>query len=139
MNNFPLYGRMHNNRKNTATARKLVAVWEDMTGRKFPGGPSNGWLRQLNPTWYEAGAGAWKWELGGLNLLPTTSFFGSPDRVRDCLADDDLIDLDASARYMTDERLLEDYERGLPAWRDWKDGKVLGTCSTQSGISGGNN
>ena len=123
MNNFPLYGRMHQRRKNTRNARLLAEIWERETGRSFPGGVKNAWLRQLNPTSDQASVGAWQWELGALNLLPTYAFCASEGYVRGCIKDPDLIDFDTSGTGESDERLATMIEKGLPTWSDWRAGR----------------
>ena len=49
--------------RNSALARRLAALYEDMTGRAFPGGPGNAYIRRAYPSQGWRQHGGWVWWL----------------------------------------------------------------------------
>ena len=104
----------YRDRKNTNTARKLAAMWEEQTGREFPGGQENAWLRHKPALPTVPGSkviadmkskGAdlpprWNWELGALDMGNNLTFAGSEHSVRESMKDPDLVDFERSAHTM---------------------------------------
>ena len=90
--------------RNSRLARRLAAIYEDRTGKPFPGGPENATIRRtrVSKAMTQNGEVSWWLEaideshLKGNDLVP----FCSSDTATDCAKNPDWIDVGRAALYV---------------------------------------
>ena len=75
---FSKYRPVREHKINSALARRLAQIYEDMVG-PFPGGVENAYIDRLRPGYWQRRHGAWSWTLGQLERKEnmTLASFGS--------------------------------------------------------------